>query len=137
VVKIEKATYKNLLDKVSNLIEEARRKTVRHINTVITQTYWEIGRLIVEEEQRGMARAEYGEELVKRLSKDLTKRFGKGFTMSNLWNMRQFFLTYPKLYALRRESMDEKLYALRTQLSWRLEIKKEAARFSLIKEANN
>jgi len=113
VVKIKKATYKNLLDKVSNLIEEARRKTVRYINTVITQTYWEIGRLIVEEEQRGMARAEYGEELVKRLSKDLTKRFGKGFTMSNLWNMRQFFLTYPKLYALR------------TQLSWRLRSKKK------------
>ena len=118
-IKIKKATYKNLLDKVSNLIEEARRKTVRHINTVITQTYWEIGRLIVEEEQRGEKRAEYGEYLIRRLAKDLTKQFGKGFTERNLWWMKQFYITYPKLYAMRTEfEKDEKLYALRTQLSW-------------------
>ena len=133
-IKIKKATYKNLLDKVSNLIEEARRKTVRHINTVITQTYWEIGRLVVEEEQRGEKRAEYGEYLIRRLAKDLTKQFGKGFTERNLWWMKQFYITYPKLYALRTEfEKDEKLYALRTQLSWThfrilMRIKDETAR---------
>ena len=134
MTKIKKATYKNLLDKVSNLIEEARRKTVRHINTVITQTYWEIGRLIVEEEQRGEKRAEYGEYLIRRLAKDLTKQFGKGFTERNLWWMKQFYITYPKLYAMRAEfEKDEKLYALRTQLSWThfrilMRIKDETAR---------
>jgi len=75
---VKKEDYKNLLKKVSNIIEEARQKTVRQINIIITQTYWEIGKLIVEEEQRGRERAEYGKELIKKLSKDLTKCFGKG-----------------------------------------------------------
>ncbi|MCD6255388.1 MAG: hypothetical protein J7J44_03835 [Deltaproteobacteria bacterium] len=73
----------------------------------------------LEEEQRGEKRAEYGEYLIRRLAKDLTKQFGKGFTERNLWWMKQFYITYPKLYALRPEfEKDEKLYALRTQLSW-------------------
>ena len=73
----------------------------------------------LEEEQRGQKRAEYGEYLIRRLAKDLTKQFGKGFTERNLWWMKQFYITYPKLYALRTEfEKDEKLYALRTQLSW-------------------
>ncbi|MFH1450331.1 MAG: DUF1016 N-terminal domain-containing protein, partial [bacterium] len=55
--------YQDLFQRVSNLLETARRKTVRQINTVITQTYWEIGKLIVEEEQKGRERAEYGEYL--------------------------------------------------------------------------
>ncbi len=115
---VKKTDYKGLLEKVSKIIEEARKKTVRQINTIITQTYWEVGRIILEEEQRGKERAEYGEELVRKLSKDLTKRFGKGFTASNLWNVRQFYLTYPKLYAPIGKSEDEKLYALRRELTW-------------------
>ncbi|MBU2599656.1 DUF1016 family protein [bacterium] len=110
--------YQDLFQRVSNLLETARRKTVRQINTVITQTYWEIGKLIVEEEQKGRERAEYGEYLISRLSKDLTKKFGRGFTMANLKNIRQFYLAYPKLYALHLESADEKSYAVRSQLSW-------------------
>ncbi len=115
---IKASDYKNLLNRVSTIIAEARRKTVRQINTIITQTYWEIGRIIIEEEQKGKQRAKYGEALIKKLSKDLTKRFGKGFTTANLWNIRQFYLTYPKLYAPRTESTDEKLYALRRELTW-------------------
>ncbi|CAD7782130.1 hypothetical protein DMNBHIDG_02947 [Candidatus Methanoperedenaceae archaeon GB37] len=96
MVKIEKATYKNLLDKVSNLIEEARRKTVRYINTVITQTYWEIGRLIVEEEQRGMARAEYGEELVKRIIKGPYKKIWQGIYHVKPLEYASILLNLPK-----------------------------------------
>ncbi|MBE0433330.1 DUF1016 domain-containing protein, partial [candidate division WOR-3 bacterium] len=117
--KIVKDDYSTLLKRVSLLIEEARKKTVRQINTIITQTHWEIGRLIIREEQKGKKRAGYGEELIKRLSRDLIKRFGKGFTASNLWNMRQFYQTYTKLYASGREAkQNEKLYALRRELSW-------------------
>lgn len=115
---IKKPDYSELLQKISNIIEEARKKTVRQINTIITQTYWEIGRLIVEEEQKGKERAKYGEELIKRLSRDLTKQFGKGFTETNLKYMRQFYIIYPKLYALCTESKKEKSHALRDQLSW-------------------
>ena len=58
--------------------------------------YWEIGKEIVEFEQKGKVRAEYGEELLKRLSADMTAKFGRGFSRSNLQNMRLFYLAYPK-----------------------------------------
>jgi len=115
---IKKSNYIELLNRVSKVLEEARKRTVRQINTVMVESYWQIGRLIIEEEQRGKERAEYGEELIKRLSNDLTKKFGRGFTTANLWNMRQFFTTYPKLYAVRRESEEHKLYAMRRYLNW-------------------
>lgn len=115
---VKKRNYKGLVKRVSLLIEEARQKTVRQINTIITQTYWEIGRLIVKEEQKGERRAKYGEEIIKRLSRDLTKQFRRGFTERNIWWMRQFYLIYPKLYALRTESKKEKSHALRDQLAW-------------------
>jgi len=65
--------------------------------------YWEIGRLIVEEEQRGETRATYGKGLIKELSIKLSAEFGRGFDKSSLWNMRAFFLCFPKIDALRRE----------------------------------
>ncbi|MFQ3675136.1 MAG: DUF1016 N-terminal domain-containing protein, partial [Endomicrobiia bacterium] len=117
-MRIINVRYTDLLKKVSEIIESARRKTVRQINTIITQTYWEIGRIIVEEEQKGKIRAKYGEYLIERLSQDLTKKYGRRFDVANIWNMRQFYLTYSKLYALRRESLKSKSYALRSELSW-------------------
>ncbi|TES91341.1 MAG: DUF1016 domain-containing protein [Candidatus Cloacimonadota bacterium] len=123
--------YKKLLERVSTLLEEARKKTVRQINTIIVETYWNIGKLIVEEEQKGKERAEYGEKLLLKLSNDLTKRFGKGFTDRNLRAVRQFYLVYPKLHALRTESLtrkkrnaprakfeDKKITTLYKELSW-------------------
>ncbi len=110
--------YNKLLDQVAGLLERAREETVRRINAVITETYWEIGRLIVEEEQKGRARAGYGEFLIARLSRDLTKRFGKGFTAANIRNMRQFYSVYPNRYAVRSESRDEKRYSVRDELTW-------------------
>ena len=101
--KLPKTDYGSFLTRVSDLLEQARRKTVRQVNTVIIHTYWKIGCLIVEEEQRGKERAKYGEYLIQRLSKDLTRRFGRGFTERNLWAIRQFYLTYPILHAVRAE----------------------------------
>lgn len=98
-----KTDYRNFFARVSDLLEQARRKTVRQVNTVITYTYWKIGKLIVEEEQRGTNRAQYGGHLLQRLARDLTKKFGKGFTETNLKYMRQFYLTYPIRHALRDE----------------------------------
>ena len=100
---LAKTNYKSFLVRVSNLLKQARRKTVRQINIVITHTYWEIGKLIVEEEQRGTERTRYGEYLLQKLARDLTKRFGKGFTETNLRYMRQFYLTYPIHHAVRDE----------------------------------
>ncbi len=86
--------YDAVLSGVSELLESARRTTVRATNAIMTATYWEIGRRIVEYEQRGKQRAEYGETLLKRLSVDLTKRFGRGFGLSNLKQIRKFYLNY-------------------------------------------
>ena len=66
------------------------------LNAVMTATYWEIGRRIVESEMRGENRAEYGEKLVEQLAKDLTRRFGRGFGRANLWQMRGFYRTWPE-----------------------------------------
>jgi hypothetical protein len=77
------------------LLETARRAVARSINAAMTATYWEIGRRIVEFEQGGAERAAYGEALVERLAKDLTQRFGRGFSRQNLWQMRAFYRAWP------------------------------------------
>ena len=77
------------------LLEIARRAVARSINAAMTATYWEIGRRIVEVEQGGAERAAYGDALIERLAKDLTQRFGRGFSRQNLWQMRAFFRAWP------------------------------------------
>ena len=79
---------------IAALLAEARRQSARSVNAILTATYWEIGRRIVEFEQQGQQRAEYGDVLLKRLSADLTKRFGRGFGWRNLFQMRGFYLTH-------------------------------------------
>lgn len=86
--------YNNLLDKIAGILAESRNKVVREINKTQVLAYWEIGREIVEFEQKGKVRAEYGEELLKKLSADLSAKFGRGFSISNLQNMRLFYLDY-------------------------------------------
>jgi len=86
--------YNNLLDRIANILVEARVKAVREINKAQVLAYWEIGREIVEFEQKGRVRAEYGEELIVSLTKDMTERFGKGFSERNLRNMRAFYLNF-------------------------------------------
>lgn len=94
---VNQSDYQDLLEKVSGLLAEARQQAVRTVNTLLVQTYWQIGRRIVEEEQGGSGRAEYGEGLLKQLSRDLTQRFGRGFSVDNLETMRQFYLRFPPL----------------------------------------
>jgi predicted nuclease of restriction endonuclease-like (RecB) superfamily len=84
--------YDGLLTGLSALLDDARRSTARAINAVLTLTYWEIGRRVVEFEQGGKARAGYGEELLKRLAADLVTRYGRGFGWRNLFSMRAFYL---------------------------------------------
>ncbi len=83
--------YAGLVTGVSELLEAARRASVRTVNAFMTATYWEIGRRIVEFEQAGEQRAEYGKGLLKHLATDLTQRFGRGFSTDNLENMRLFY----------------------------------------------
>ena len=84
-----------LIGGIAELLEAARRNAARAVNALMTATYWEIGRRIVEFEQRGKKRAEYGEELLQRLAQDLTARFGRGFSYPNVNKFRQFYLAFP------------------------------------------
>jgi predicted nuclease of restriction endonuclease-like (RecB) superfamily len=85
----------NLLDQIKELIFETRVNIEKQINTTMITTYWNVGRIIVEFEQNGNIKAEYGKQLLKNLSKELTDDIGKGFSVSNLQFMRRFFLEYP------------------------------------------
>ena len=90
-----KATdYDTVVSGVVELLDAARRASARVVNTLMTATYWEIGRRIVEHEQAGEKRAGYGEELIEGLSHDLSKKYGRGFGVIQLRTMRQFYLLY-------------------------------------------
>ncbi len=94
--KLEKySKYTTLVKRLAEIIHSARANAVRQINKAQVLAYYEIGREIVEFEQKGKARAEYGKELIKRLSKDMTDKFGKGFSERNLRNIRAFYLNLP------------------------------------------
>ena len=84
--------YDHLVSNISGLLEQARRTAARSINSILTATYWEIGRRIVEFAQGGKERAEYGKELLIRLGGDLSKQHGRGFSWRNLYQMRGFYL---------------------------------------------
>ncbi len=86
VVPAGSSGYGSLVTEIADLLEQARCGTARAVNSILTATYWEIGRRLVEFEQGGKARAEYGDELVPRLASDLTTRFGRGFSERNVWN---------------------------------------------------
>lgn len=85
---------------VSDVLEQARDTAYRAVNSAMVQAYWEIGRRIVRQ-QGDEGRAEYGKALLRELSKRLTKEFGRGFTVTNLKYMRQFYLAFPIGHALR------------------------------------
>jgi hypothetical protein len=93
--------YDSVLGDISKVIDAARSSAARSVNYIMTTAYWLIGRRIVESEQKREKRAAYGEELLKKLSVDLGKRFGRGFGVDNLQRFRAFYLTYPseRIYA--------------------------------------
>jgi predicted nuclease of restriction endonuclease-like (RecB) superfamily len=90
-------------ERVTDLLKKARNTVVKSVNQAMVRTYFEIGRMIIEEEQGGSERAEYGKHIIQELSKRLTKEFGKGFSQRNLEQMRQFYLVYSKTQTLSAE----------------------------------
>jgi len=92
---------------IVNLLQSARAKVVRSVNQTMVLTYFEIGKMIVEEEQGGKERADYGKAILKGLSTVFSKEFGKGFSVDNLENMRKFYLAYQKSETLSRKSESE------------------------------
>jgi len=107
------AKYTAWANGIAGLLEEGRRQAARSVNAILTATYWEIGRRIIEFVQAGEVRAKYGEEVLEKLSRDLTKKFGRGFAPDNLQRMRLFYLSWPveKIYAtLSRKSGESQIF---------------------------
>ena len=92
IIKNENQFY----NEISELLKQARSAAYRAVNTLMVQTYWQIGKRIVEQEQQGKNRAGYGDYLITNLSRHLTDTLGKGFSEANLWNMRQFYMVFPE-----------------------------------------
>jgi len=116
---------------VTDVLQNARQKAYRTVNFVMVEAYWNVGRMIVEEEQQGKKRAGYGKALIQALSEQLSSDLGPGFGVTNLAYFRQFYLSFPIFHALRgksslttrRQDIDEAdspeiLYALRRELRW-------------------
>ena len=95
---VNKSDFEPLISGIVQLLEEARRYSARAVNSVMTATYWEVGRRVFEHEQHSKNRADYGEQVITRLSVVLTKRFGRGFAKSNIYQMRAFHLAYPNIF---------------------------------------
>ena len=92
--------YSSLLADISGLLAEGRKKAFQQVNTILVETYWSIGRRIVEYEQAGKEKADYGSRLLKDLSRDLGHKYGKGFSRSNLQYMRLLYIKHPKCQTL-------------------------------------
>ncbi len=92
-----------LFDSIKEIVQKSRERIFRTINKTLLETYWQIGRIIVEEEQQGKSKAAYGKETLKNLANQLTFEFGKGFDESNLRNMRAFYRAFPICDTLRHE----------------------------------
>ena len=129
---IDKFTnVKSAYETIRKILIDARNSVYRSINFAMVESYFRIGRVIMEEEQKGKDRAEYGQYLISELSKKLTREFGKGFNITNLKYMRQFYVTF------------QKSHALRDQLSWThyrllLKVEREEARnFYMLEAAEN
>ncbi|WP_422472377.1 DUF1016 N-terminal domain-containing protein [Endozoicomonas sp. ALB032] len=100
---MSESQHDKLLNNIRKLLTQGRQQVVTVVNAAMVQTYWEIGRLIVEDEQQGETRAAYGKKVLKKLSESLSREFGKGFDLTNLRKMRAFYLCFPKRDALRLE----------------------------------
>ncbi|MFH0752701.1 MAG: PDDEXK nuclease domain-containing protein [archaeon] len=125
---IETKIYNKLVSSIGLLLDEARREAYSQINKTLTKAYWELGKRIVEFEQEGKKKAKYGSNLLENLSKDLTEKHGKGFSVDNLEKMRKFYLAFPNSETLSRN------------LSWShycliLRLDEELARRFYLKEA--
>ena len=100
---------KNFFEDIRGILRTARSQAYAQVNTTMVKAYWQIGQRIVIQEQKGKDRADYGSFLIRNLFRDLVNEFGKGFSVANLWNFRQFYLVFPD---------EEKLYTVCRGLSW-------------------
>ena len=121
----------NYISEIKKILKNARQKAYTAVNSAMVEAYWKIGRRIVEEEQSGRERAEYGKEIIKNLSKELTEEFGKGFGERNIRNIRQFYVLF---------SDYEKWKSLISKLTWThiqkvLRVSNEKARIFYLTEA--
>lgn len=119
------------IEEIRGILAAARQNAYTAVNAAMVEAYWLIGKRIVEQEQHGEERAVYGEGILKELSKALTDEFGKGFSYSNLYNFRQFYLTYPE---------QNKFYTLCRKLTWShnrliMRVENEGARTYYLNEA--
>ena len=122
-MKQERQIKRDLFARVSLIIDSARGTITRTVNTEMVRAYWLIGREIINEEQKGSARAEYGKKIIEKLSLDLTGKYGSGWSSSHLWHVRQFYTLYKdsefeNLHTARADSGKEILHTLRAELSW-------------------
>lgn len=129
----------NYVDKAINILETAREQVVRSVNQAMVFAYFEIGKIIVEEQQQGKERAEYSKKTIERLSEKLNGEYGKGFSVRNLEQMRKFYLTYSKTQTPSAELQQPNL-----QLSWShylilIRIKREDERkfYEIESQSNN
>ena len=115
---IEQNKQIDFYNKVTSLLKEARESVVRSVNKTMVYTYLEIGRMIVEEEQSGKERAEYGKQILKELSNRLSIEFGKGFSVTNLQQMKNFYNVYGKQQTVSAKSENAIVQNNNLQLSW-------------------
>lgn len=112
-------TVDELCDQIEGIVTERKTKVAYQINNTLLETYFLIGKLIVENEQNGNIKAEYGKQVLKELSKRLTKRFGSGFSLSNMKCMRKFYLVYQKSQTVSGQFSEvQKFQTVSGQLSW-------------------
>ena len=121
----------NYINEIKKILKNARQKAYTAVNSVMVEAYWEIGRRIVEEEQNGKERAEYGKEILQNLSKELTEEFGKGYSYRTLREIRQFYLMFSDF---------EKWRTVSAKLTWShfqkvLRVSDEKARIFYLTEA--
>jgi len=133
--------HKDFYQEIKRILEQARSQSYHAINFTMVQAYWHIGRLIVEEEQRGKTKADYGTALMRTLARKLSQDFGKGFNETNLNYMRQFYQAFPIPHALRGKSdFDIRKVGIRPEISWThyrllLKVKDEQVRNFYLTEA--
>lgn len=97
IIALDRGEYRELLGKISEIVTGARAKIIRDIDTTQVYAYWFIGKAIIENEQGGRLRAKYGQQVLINLSHDLINRFGKGFSVDNLQNMRRLYVEFPNI----------------------------------------
>ena len=120
---LDSKKYTDVCKGIVELLNAARQSAARHVNALMTTSYWEIGRRIVQAEQKGNRRAGYGEQLIERLSLDLTQQFGRGFSVRNLEQMRLFYVTWtipqtPSAELMPHQRSPKKTQTVSAPLAW-------------------